>query len=173
MRIAFSGAHRTGKSTLLEAVAERLPGYTTVDEPYWLLAEEGHELSDPPTAEDHVAQLERSLALLAEAGPDTLLDRCPADFIAYLRAIGADDEADAWLDRARAATDALDLVVLVLIERPDRVVISASEEPGLRRDVDEALQVLLLEDGLGTDVAVIDVHGSVDARVQQVLAAMR
>jgi predicted ATPase len=173
MRIAFSGAHRTGKSTLLEAVAERLPGHATVDEPYWLLAEEGHELSDPPTADDYVAQLERSLALLADAGPDTLLDRCPADFIAYLRAIGADDEADEWLDRAREATDTLDLVVLVLIETPDRVAVSTSEDRGLRRHVDEALQLLLLEDGLGADVAVLDVHGSVEARAQQVLAAMR
>ena len=44
MRIAFSGAHRTGKSTLLAGVAERLPGYATVDEPYRLL-DEGKDLN--------------------------------------------------------------------------------------------------------------------------------
>lgn len=59
MRIAFSGAHRVGKSTLIEALAARLPGYRTYDEPYHLLEEEGHDFSDPPTPEDFERQLRR------------------------------------------------------------------------------------------------------------------
>jgi predicted ATPase len=172
MRIAFSGAHRTGKSTLLEAVAERLPGHSTVDEPYWLLEEEGHEASDPPSAEDYVAQLRRSIALLAEAGSDVLFDRCPADFIAYLRATDGEDEADQWIDAARAAMATLDLVVLVPIEAPDRIAVAVSEDRRLRRDVDELLQALLLDDGLGAAVTAVDVRGDVDRRARQVASAV-
>jgi predicted ATPase len=173
MRIAFSGAHRTGKSTLLEAVAERLPGHRTVDEPYWLLEEEGYQASDPPSAADYVAQLRRSIALLAEAGRDVLFDRCPADIIAYLRATDSEDEADEWLDAARAAMASLDLVVLVPIEAPDRIAVAASEDRRLRRDVDEVLQALLLDDGLGAAVTVVDVRGDVDRRARQALASAR
>jgi deoxyadenosine/deoxycytidine kinase len=33
MRIAISGTHRTGKSTLVDALSAHLPTYTTTDEP--------------------------------------------------------------------------------------------------------------------------------------------
>jgi predicted ATPase len=171
MRIAFSGAHRTGKSTLLEAVAERLPGHRTVDEPYWLLEEEGYEAADPPSVEDFVEQLRRSIAILAEAGRDVLFDRCPADFLAYLRATDGEDQADEWIDAAREALASLDLVVLVPIEAPDRIAVGGSEDRQLRRDVDEILQALLLDGGLGAAVPVVDVRGDVDRRARQVLAA--
>ncbi len=61
MRVAFCGTHGVGKSTLLERVAEARPRYDTVDEPYQLLEEEGHEHADPPSLEDFEAQLERAL----------------------------------------------------------------------------------------------------------------
>lgn len=41
MRVAVSGSHATGKSTLVRELAERLPDFTAIDEPYYLLAEEG------------------------------------------------------------------------------------------------------------------------------------
>lgn len=78
MRIAFSGSHRVGKSTLVEAVAERLPRHATVDEPYALLEEEGYECPEVPALEDFEAQLERSLAALEGGKRDVLFDRCPA-----------------------------------------------------------------------------------------------
>jgi predicted ATPase len=173
MRIAFSGTHRAGKSTLLDAVAERLPAYRAVDEPYRLLEEEGYEASDPPAVEDYVAQLRRSIAELADAGRDVLFDRCPADLVAYLRATGGDDEADDWLDEVRAAMATLDLVVFVPIEAPDRIDVAASEDRTLRRDVDEILHGLLLDDGLGVEVTVIEVRGDIDARVRQVALSAR
>jgi len=176
MRVAFAGAHRTGKSTLLEAVAEQLPGYATVDEPYWVLEDEGHELADPPTAGDFELQLRRSVELLADAGADALFDRCPLDFVAYLRAIDdGDDTAAPDVDELRDAMATLDLVVLVPIEAPDRIAVPVAEDRRLRRDVDELLRGLLLDDalGLGLDVEVLEVGGDVDARVGQVLRAIR
>ena len=116
VRIAFSGAHRVGKTTLIERVAEALPGYALVPEPYHLLQEDGYDFADPPSAEDFEAQLERSIVELEEAGECALLDRCPADLLAYLRV--GDHDVNAQLERCREAIGLLDLVVLVPIEEP-------------------------------------------------------
>src|SRR5688572_1296873 len=111
MRIAISGSHRTGKSTLLAELAARLPQYTSVDEPYHLLEEEGHELSHPPSREDFEAQLERSIEEVRAAGDDTLFDRCPLDLLAYL-AVHEDADGfdlERWLPVVQEAVEALDL----------------------------------------------------------------
>ncbi len=86
MRIAISGTHRTGKSTLIEELAASLPGYRTVPEPYELLEERGYEFAYPPTVEDFLAQLKQSLALLRRPVRNVLFDRCPLDFIGYILA---------------------------------------------------------------------------------------
>ena len=39
MRIAFSGAHRTGKTSLVDELLFLLPGYVSFDEPYHLMSE--------------------------------------------------------------------------------------------------------------------------------------
>jgi deoxyadenosine/deoxycytidine kinase len=77
MRIAVTGTHRVGKSTLIEALAERLAEYRVVDEPYLLLEEEGYEFASPPCLEDFLEQLRRSLELLedAEGARNALFDR--------------------------------------------------------------------------------------------------
>lgn len=50
MRIAVSGAHQTGKTTLIEELSRALPSYGVVDEPYHLLEEEGHAAGLPDRA---------------------------------------------------------------------------------------------------------------------------
>jgi hypothetical protein len=170
MRIAFAGAHRTGKTTLVQALAEVLPGYEAVDEPYLALEEEGHELSDPPTAEDFELQLQRSLEIIAAAPANALIDRSPFDFVAYLGVVEG-DEVDA--DDLRDAMRALDLIVLVPIEAPDRIVVPASEDLRLRRAVDELLSTLVADDHYGFGVEVLEVHGTLDARMRQVLARIK
>jgi predicted ATPase len=172
MRIAFSGTHRSGKSTLLEQVAQRLPGHVTVDEPYHLLEEEGYETAEDPSIEDFQAQLERSLASFEEGGADVLFDRCPADILAYLLAHedSAAFDADEWTGRVREAMGTLDLVVLVPIESPDRIAVPAHEDRRYRRAVHEQLEELLLEDRLGEEVEVLRVEGDVASRVRQVMA---
>jgi predicted ATPase len=172
MRVAFAGTHRTGKSTLLEAIAARLPTYDTVDEPYRALEDDGHELSDPPTVEDFEHQLRHALAAVAAAGPDTLFDRSPLDLVAYLQALDDDFDPEPWLDDLRAAMASLDLVVVVAIETPDRVAVAAHEDRRLRRRVDERVRTLLLDDPFGFGTATLEVAGTVDARVRQVMAAL-
>jgi energy-coupling factor transporter ATP-binding protein EcfA2 len=172
VRIAFSGSHRVGKSTLVELLAGALPHYTTVDEPYYLLEEEGYECSETPSVEDFEAQLERSLATLEEGERNVLFDRCPADIFAYLFAhddAGAFD-ADEWLDRTREAMQTLDLVVFVPIEERDRIALSSHEDVEYRLAVHEKLQHLLVNDALGSAAEVLTVRGDVPARVDQVMA---
>ena len=174
MRIAFSGAHRTGKTTLLEAVAARLPGHDAHDEPYWQLEDEGYEFSDPPAREDFERQLQLSIESILAGSRDALFDRSPIDFIAYLQASAGDDfDPDHWSPGLRDAMEALDAVVLVTIETPDRIAVPSHEDRRLRVAIDEAITTLLLDDPLGLGVRTIEVHGDLDARVRQVLRALR
>ena len=175
MRIAISGSHRTGKSTLLAELAQLLPTYTSVEEPYHLREEEGYELSHPPSVEDFEA-LERWLEALAEAGDDALFDRCPLDLMAYLDVYeGADGfDRQQWSARVRAAVEALDLIVFVPIEQPDRIVFSAADDDdGTRAAVDEQLRELLVEERDELGVRVIEVTGDPESRAQRVLRALR
>lgn len=172
MRIAFSGSHRVGKSTLVERVAEALPRYVTVAEPYYLLEEEGYECAEPPSVEDFEAQLERSLAELDSREPNVLFDRCPADVFAYVLVHDDADafDAEAWLDRARDAMRSLDLVVFVPIEERDRIALPSYEDEDHRFAVHEKLEELLVDDALGIAAEVLVVRGDVRTRVEQVLA---
>ena len=49
MRIGISGAHGTGKTTLAGDICVYLAGHVPVDEPYFLLEEEGYEFEFPPS----------------------------------------------------------------------------------------------------------------------------
>jgi AAA domain len=175
MRIAVSGTHFSGKSTLVEELASALPEYATVEEPYYLLEEEGHEFADPPSVEDFELQLERSITSLKAREPDVIFDRCPADFLGYLRA-HPDAEAfdlEAWLPRVRSAIETLDLIVFVPIEGRDRIPLPRSQDPHFRTRVDEELNEILLENSLGFDVEVLEVTGAPRERLRQVLAHLR
>jgi hypothetical protein len=162
-----------GKSTLVDALADALVGYRIVDEPYRLLEHEGHEMADPPSADDYELQLQRSLAELAEnTRADVIFDRCPVDFVAYLQAIDAEPDLDDLAASMRDVIASLDLIVFVSIEDPDRIEVSPYEDLVLRDDVDHRLRALL--DGpFGFGVRVLEVSGSVDARCAQIIRALR
>ena len=84
MRIAISGTHFSDKSTLVETLSEALPEYTTVEEPYHLLQEEGYEFAELPSLEDFELQMERSIENLDGSASNIIFDRCPADILGYL-----------------------------------------------------------------------------------------
>ena len=176
MRVAFSGAHATGKSTLIAELARRLPEYSVVEESYQTLLAEGHAFPGTPTLDDFELMLDRSCATLSAAtSPDLLLDRCPADYLGYLfggEGATAPNLRDAMV-RVAAAMTRLDLVVFVPIEHPDRISRSAIGLPRLRRRVDDALGEILLGGSWGLRTPAIAVSGSVDERVEQVLLLMR
>jgi len=169
MRIAISGSHRTGKSTLLEELSERLRLYSTVEEPYFLLEEEGYSFATPPTLEDYEAQLERSLECMKLPGRDILFDRCPVDFLGY--AMSHENasmfDIEEWLPRVRSAVRTLQLVVFVPLNQG--VGKRIHEERRWRLAVDERLQEILVENALGIGVEVLEVRGSLEERIRQVL----
>ena len=172
MRVAFSGTHRTGKTTLIKAVHSRVSRYDFVEEPYRLLEEEGYEFSDPPSAEDFQRQLLRSIEAIDESGSNTLFDRCPLDFVAYLQAL--DDEFDIGnhLEAILESIKMLDLVVVVPIETPDRIPMSSHEDKRLRGRADRVIQRLLFDDPYGLELQTLEVAGTLDQRIAQVLGRL-
>ncbi len=174
MRIAFSGSHFTGKSTLIEAMLARFPNYASIDEPYWLLEEEGYEFSDPPTIEDFEEQIKCSIEAIKGSEDNTLFDRCPIDCLAYALAtteaqlLNDTISIGAWARKMKSAIARFDLIVYLPIE--SRVPLPVSEDSALRTQVDTLLQEMLIDDSLGIleDVDVIEVSGSLEQRVKLV-----
>jgi predicted ATPase len=172
MRIAVSGAHRTGKTTLVEELRRALPTYEVIDEPYHLLAEEGHEFAEMPCLEDFELQLERSIESIVEDEDDRIFDRCPADILAYLITHRDSEgfDVERWLPRVRSAMERLDLIVFVPVEDPDRMAISEPDDAELRQRVDEEIREIVLEDRWELGVEALEVTGTPRERVRQVLA---
>jgi len=171
MRIAISGTHFTGKSTLVEALSEALPQYTIIDEPYHILQEEGYEFAEMPSIEDFELQLERSIESMDERAPNIIFDRCPADILGYLLShtnVEAFDLAE-WLPRIQTAIRKLDLLVFLPIEEPDRIVLPSSQDAAYRQRVDEKLKEIILENLFDFEVDVLEVTGSPKMRVERVL----
>ena len=115
MRIAISGSHFTGKSTLIEALSKKLPNYLVVEEPYFLIEGEGYIFSDPPGVQDFRQQFDRSTSLINESESDTIFDRCPLDFIAYALTIKSDIDLESWIEELEGPLEQLDLIVFYLL----------------------------------------------------------
>jgi hypothetical protein len=174
MRIAISGSHLVGKTTLAEALAEALPRHDLVPEPYHLLEEDGYEFEEMPSIEDFERQLERSLQCIEESGTDVVFDRCPLDILGYLVTHRDADvfQLEDWLPRVRQAVAKLDLIVFVPVEDPDRVAIPRSQAR-LRAAVDAVLRDLVVDDAYGLEIDVMTVEGTPNARLRQVAAHLR
>lgn len=169
MRIAVSGSHFTGKTTLIESLLKQLPNYTSVEEPYYLLEGEGRVFSHPPSVQDFEEQLHRSVRAIEESEENTIFDRCPLDFLAYAQAIGNGAiDVEEWVQKMEDALEQLDLIVYVPIE--NQIPVSRSEDLELRGRVDELLHEILLEDSLGLleEIEVIVAMGSLENRAQKV-----
>lgn len=173
MRIAVSGTHFSGKSTLVAELSAALPGYLTVEEPYYLLVEEGHELAEMPSVEDFELQLERSLEILSGSEPDVIFDRCPVDMLGYLLVLAEDFHLEKWLSRVQAAIGTLDLIVFLPVEERDRIALPPSQDAGFRLDVDQQLKEIFLDDSLDLEMEALEVTGSLRERVRQVLSHLR
>ncbi|BFU93012.1 MAG: hypothetical protein NTAFB01_41990 [Nitrospira sp.] len=169
MRIAISGTHGSGKSTLVDDLIERLPHWESIEKPYYVLEEEGYEFGEIPTREDFEAQLTRSLQLTSEQRRNVIFDRCPMDFVAYALC-SADSESfsvRAWLPQLRDAANALDLIVFLPID--NRIPVPLSEDDDWRIAVDETLREILLDDTFDLEMIVLEIRGTREERVQQVL----
>jgi hypothetical protein len=173
VRIAVSGTHVIGKSTLVEALGERLPDHTVVPEPYELLEDRGYAFEYPPSGEDFVAQLRQSLAVLRRPAPNLIVDRSPLDFLGYIYASPGAERFDPepWRRPIAAAMASLDLLVALRVDpkyEPGVLV----EDQSFRLAVDGWLRDLVEGDELelceGVEILVLD--GPWGHRLETVLA---
>lgn len=176
MRIAISGTHCCGKSTLIESFLAAHNEYVHEPEPYEMLQElHGEVFSAEPTAEDFFRQLEYQHERLREysAGDRVVFERGPVDFVAYLLALDdlGRDTADAALARqsiqiAGSVVKLLDLIVYVRAtgEAPE------SEDPELRTAVDHELEEILLNNEFGMftgrQPAILEITGTTAQRLR-------
>lgn len=94
MRIAVSGTHFMGKSTLIEDFIKKHPDYKNEIEPYYKLQDEKTmELSLEPTLDSLLEQLDYSIEQLNNHASERniIFDRCPIDFIAYAMCVAEQD----------------------------------------------------------------------------------
>src|SRR5215813_6630216 len=123
MKIAISGTHCVGKSTLIDAFLSTYPKFNHEPEAYEALQDEcGESFAADPSAEDFHRQLEYNLERIACYQSDDLVifERCPVDYLAYLLALadlGRDHEARTILERALSvacqAVQQLDMIVFL------------------------------------------------------------
>lgn len=180
MRIAVTGTHGSGKTTLVDDFVAAAAGYEAVPEPYWLLAQQGVVFADGPDVAGLEEQLKQSCALLlATSEADVIFDRCPLDFLAYLDVVSA-AEGFEWspdgklLRRVEDALATLDLVAFVPLQRPDEITV-AIEYPKLRTRVDARLKAMLRDDDLGLlaeGPRVVEVTGTRQQRVTRLQACL-
>jgi nicotinamide riboside kinase len=126
MRIGFCGAHRTGKTTLAKAVAQRLGIETVLSGTSAIVAEHGFNMAlDNRLEVSNGIPMQQAIldALLeGQVGDNFVADRSPIDCAAYLLADatasagdrGAQEKAMVYVESAtREAFKRFDLLVLV------------------------------------------------------------
>jgi hypothetical protein len=177
MRIGISGTHGTGKTTLAESLCAHLPGHVTADEPYHLLEEEGYEFEFPPSLDDYLAMLTRSLQTLNSPSPlrAVVFDRTPLDYLAYLAATDADAEPETDAAAIQSAVATLDLLVLTVITPETERALPTPELPRLRSAMNDALLEIVASDPLDLcgEVPVLVLDGPIDDRLPAVLNVTR
>ncbi|MPT31627.1 MAG: hypothetical protein E2600_08155 [Chryseobacterium sp.] len=165
MRIAFTGSHRVGKTTLAEEIADSLPDHEFIIEPYLQLEEEGYLFSEIPTLDDYIEQFNFSIEQLENSGDNVIFDRCPLDLLAYVYAVGKKKNISDFYKEMSAAIAEIDLLVFVPIEKVDLIVCQESDLPNLRQEVND-----ILEDWIGDfSNEILEVAGTLENRKKQIL----
>lgn len=177
MRIAISGTHCCGKSTLIDEFLTNHSEYTHEPEAYEALQDEhGESFAAEPSAEDFRRQLEHCVNRLQQyrEGDDVIFERCPADYLAYmlaLRDLGRDSQAAKIaaesMRSARSGMKVLDVVVLLRPDEKDNGV-PDEEDLELRAIVDEQLESILVNNELNLfdELLIIEASGSASERLE-------
>lgn len=186
MRIAVSGTHCSGKSTLVEDFLAAHRDYAHEPEPYeWLEDVYGEPASAEPDADDFYRQLQLSAERLGsyESGARVVAERSPLDFLAYILAL--DDLGRAGRDCALIASAAeaaaaglahVDLLVLLPLNDTDGISAPGEEDLELREAMNDHLLDLVATDPYSLLASgrprVVEIHGKRHQRLQQLEAAI-
>ena len=190
MRIAISGTHCSGKSTLVEDFIAAHGDYLHEPEPYeWLENVYGEGLAIEPTADDFWRQLELSVDHLRnyERGARVVAERSPVDFLAYMLALSDLGRAARDCERILSAAELaaigmanIDLLVVLPLNETDGIVAPESEDLALREAMNDRLLDLITADeyalfGSGSP-RVVEIQGSRGQRLrvlEQALIGLR
>jgi hypothetical protein len=175
MRIAVSGTHCSGKSTLVEEFLLQHNSYK--HEPEAFEALQSDDAFPEPTAESFFAQLEYHINRLRlyRQGDRVIFERSPFDYVAYLAAFSSlrRSSADSYLAKQSfsIAHDSFRLLdIIVFLPGSEIDAVSADEDPALRDAVDTILEDYLINDALGVLGAsgphVVQLTGSINARLR-------
>ena len=155
MRVAVSGTHCSGKSTLIEEFLVDHTDFAHEPEPYTVLQDDyGEVFAGEPSADDFYRQLAFNVERLRcyASGARVIYERSPVDFLAYLLALNdlqRDKESAGLVERSLAlVTDGikhLDLIVFLPLE-DERATVPDSEDRELRSAVDDRLMGILGDD---------------------------
>ena len=156
MRVAVSGSHGTGKSTLIGAFVDRCPQYVYEPEAFETLADDiDLTASGGPSAEGLQALLEYTAATMAghDPGADVVYERSPVDYLAYAvasRRTWPGGSAARFLKTqipvVRRCLRHLDLIALLPVSATGPAQSREAEGAGFRKRVDERLRRLLIDD---------------------------
>ena len=186
MRVAISGTHCSGKSTLIDEFLLAHPDFAHEPEPYEALQEEYNEtFAAEPCADDFYRQLAYNVGRLRQygVGDRVIYERSPADYVAYMFALaqlGRDRDASrvlkASLKMVQDAVPFLDVVVFLPAEDLYSEV-SDSEDPELRSAVDTSLESILVGDAFGwfasNHPVILKASGTTAQRLQAIESAMK
>ena len=166
MRIAVTGSHNSGKSTIIELLSESFSNYIIYDEPYYLLLEDGYEIPAPPSLDEYRVMLEKSLELIGEEkNEDVFFDRSPVDLLAYTLVsdnYGEIDE-DKYFDEVKKSIESLDALFYLPIEDIVTQNASLDEYFELREEVDIMIERIIND--LAGNTPVIQFSGDLETRV--------
>lgn len=174
MRIAVSGTHCCGKSTLVDEFLANHPDFTHEPEAYEALDQ---DFPAEPSADDFVRQLEYNIDRINSSRPGhhVIFERSPADYLAYILALGDLGRdpltqllVENFTDVSRSALQRLDVIVFL---RPNSVYdLPEDEDLVLRTRVDKRLEAILVDNQLDLisddRPVVLEVTGSTAQRLQ-------
>lgn len=156
MRVAVSGTHCCGKSTLIDHFLIAHPAFAHEPEPYTVLQEDyGEIFAAELSADDFYRQLEFNIERLRryQSNQRVIYERCPLDFLAYLLALndlhrdkGASLLVERTLDMIQEGLDRLDLIAFLPLEGMSGNGRLDAEDQELRIAVDDRLVGILRND---------------------------
>jgi hypothetical protein len=180
LRIAISGTHCSGKTTLVEDFIATHGDYVHEPEPYeWLEDVYGEAAAEELTVEQVWRQLELCAERLRTYGSDArvIAERSPVDFLAYMLALsdlgrtGRDCELIASAaEVAAVGFQHIDLLVVVPLNVWDGIVAPESEDLPLRNAMNDRLLELIDTDeyalfGDGS-LRVVEIQGNRGQRME-------
>lgn len=155
MRIAVSGTHFMGKSTLIDDFIKKHPLYKSKVEPYYQLLDEKMVVpSLEPDLDSILEQLDYSIDQLHDCRSEEniIFDRCPVDFIAYAICALEHDDVDIHetelaerFSDVKKALNNLDLIVFLPMTK-EHIIDYTEENPTYRKAADKRFKKIYRDD---------------------------